>query len=53
MIEAIVMIGWTFIGIVSLILIDIGTNDGTFLSFFVNNCQTIGIDPTIKKFKKL
>jgi len=35
------------------LLIDIGSNDGTFLSFFVNNCQTIGVDPTIKKFKKL
>ena len=34
------------------LFIDIGSNDGTFLSFFLNECQTAGIDPTIKKFKK-
>ena len=35
------------------LIIDIGSNDGTFLSFFVNSCQTIGIDPTIVKFKNM
>ena len=34
------------------LFIDIGSNDGTFLSFFLNTCKTVGIDPTIKKFKK-
>ena len=34
------------------IVLDIGSNDGTFLSFFSKNNQLIGIDPTIKKFKK-
>ncbi len=34
-------------------IIDIGSNDGTFLSFFVKSCQTIGIDPTIVKFKNM
>ena len=34
------------------LFIDIGSNDGTFLSFFLNTCKTIGVDPTIKKFKK-
>ena len=33
------------------IVIDIGSNDGTFLSFFKNNLTLIGIDPTINKFK--
>ena len=34
------------------IIIDIGSNDGTFLSFFSNICKTVGVDPTIKKFRK-
>jgi hypothetical protein len=34
------------------LIIDIGSNDGTFLSFFENKFNLIGIDPTIKKFKK-
>jgi hypothetical protein len=35
------------------IVIDIGSNDGTTLSFYKNKKLTkIGIDPTIKKFKK-
>ena len=33
------------------IIIDIGSNDGTFLSFFKRNCKLIGVDPTIVKFK--
>jgi hypothetical protein len=33
-------------------IIDIGSNDGTFLSFFENYKNLIGVDPTIKKFKK-
>ena len=33
------------------LVIDIGSNDGTFLSFFLNTCQTVGVDPTINKFK--
>ena len=33
-------------------IIDIGSNDGTFLSFFKNYKNLIGVDPTIKKFKK-
>lgn len=33
-------------------IIDIGSNDGTFLSFFEKKFNLIGIDPTIKKFKK-
>jgi len=33
-------------------IIDIGSNDGTFLSFFKKECNLIGVDPTIKKFKK-
>ncbi len=33
-------------------LIDIGSNDGTFLSFFYKICKTVGVDPTIKKFQK-
>ena len=35
------------------LIIDIGSNDGTFLSYFVDHCQTLGIDPTISKFKKM
>tara|TARA_B100001741_G_C16465337_1_gene557250 strand:+ start:73 stop:1059 length:987 start_codon:yes stop_codon:yes gene_type:complete len=35
------------------LVIDIGSNDGTFLSYFVDHCQTLGIDPTISKFKKM
>jgi len=34
------------------IVIDIGSNDGTFLSYFEKKFQLIGVDPTIKKFKK-
>jgi hypothetical protein len=34
------------------LIIDIGSNDGTFLSFFQRKFNLIGIDPTIKKFKK-
>jgi hypothetical protein len=33
------------------IVVDIGSNDGTFLSFFNKNNCLIGIDPTIQKFK--
>tara|TARA_B100000989_G_scaffold29126_1_gene18721 strand:- start:1652 stop:2875 length:1224 start_codon:yes stop_codon:yes gene_type:complete len=32
-------------------IIDIGSNDGTFLSFFSKNYNLIGVDPTISKFK--
>ena len=35
------------------LIIDIGSNDGTFLSYFVDHCLTLGIDPTISKFKKM
>ena len=34
------------------IVCDIGSNDGTFLSFFSKNLKLIGIDPTIKKLSK-
>jgi hypothetical protein len=34
------------------IVIDIGSNDGTFLSFFDKKFDLIGVDPTIKKFGK-
>ena len=33
-------------------IIDIGSNDGTFLSNFKKSNRLIGIDPTIKKLKK-
>jgi hypothetical protein len=33
------------------LIIDIGSNDGTFLSFFSKKYNLIGIDPTIKKFR--
>ena len=33
-------------------IIDIGSNDGTFLNFFKNYKNLIGVDPTIAKFKK-
>ena len=33
-------------------VLDIGSNDGTFLSFFNKNLKLFGCDPTIKKFKK-
>ena len=32
------------------IIVDIGSNDGTFLSFFDKKFKLIGVDPTIKKF---
>ncbi len=32
-------------------ILDIGSNDGTFLNFF-NGCNLFGVDPSIKKFKK-
>lgn len=32
--------------------LDIGSNDGTFLNFFPNKNFNVGIDPSIKKFKK-
>ena len=34
-------------------ILDIGSNDGTFLNFFVDQNLTVGIDPSAKKFKKL
>ena len=34
------------------LIVDIGSNDGTFLSFFSSICKTVGVDPTIKKFSK-
>jgi hypothetical protein len=34
------------------LIIDIGSNDGTFLNFFLNFKNLIGIDPTIKKFSR-
>ena len=34
------------------IIIDIGSNDGTFLSNFKKTNKLIGVDPTIKKLKK-
>tara|TARA_B100000989_G_scaffold43795_1_gene27882 strand:- start:598 stop:1818 length:1221 start_codon:yes stop_codon:yes gene_type:complete len=34
------------------IICDIGSNDGTFLSFFSKKYKLIGIDPTIKKLSK-
>jgi hypothetical protein len=37
----------------SAVILDIGSNDGTFLGFFDSHkYKLIGIDPTIKKFKK-
>jgi hypothetical protein len=33
-------------------ILDIGSNDGTFLSFFNKELNLYGIDPTIKKFSK-
>ena len=33
-------------------ILDIGSNDGTFLSFFNNKFNLFGCDPTIKKFSK-
>ena len=33
-------------------ILDIGSNDGTFLSFFNNKFRLFGCDPTIKKFSK-
>ena len=34
------------------LIIDIGSNDGTFLGFFEKKYKLVGIDPTIKKFHK-
>ena len=34
-------------------ILDIGSNDGTFLSFFNNKFKLYGCDPTISKFKNL
>tara|TARA_B110000003_G_C16610576_1_gene519262 strand:+ start:559 stop:1779 length:1221 start_codon:yes stop_codon:yes gene_type:complete len=34
------------------LVIDIGSNDGTFLSFFSKKNKLIGVDPTIKKLSK-
>ena len=34
-------------------IIDIGSNDGTFLSFFTKRFKLIGCDPTINKFSNL
>ena len=34
------------------LVVDIGSNDGTFLSFFPKKLKLIGIDPTIKKLSK-
>ena len=34
------------------VVLDIGSNDGTFLSFFSKNLKLVGVDPTIKKLKK-
>ena len=34
-------------------VIDIGSNDGTFLSFFSKNLNLVGVDPTIIKFSSL
>lgn len=33
------------------VVVDIGSNDGTFLSFFKKNLTLIGVDPTIVKFR--
>ena len=33
-------------------ILDIGSNDGTFLNFFPSNLNKVGCDPTAKKFKK-
>ena len=33
-------------------ILDIGSNDGTFLSFFKRNLNLFACDPTIRKFKK-
>ena len=33
-------------------IIDIGSNDGTTLGFYPNNCRRVGIDPTASKFRQ-
>ena len=33
-------------------ILDIGSNDGTFLSYFKKNFHLVGCDPTIKKFSR-
>ena len=35
------------------VVVDIGSNDGTFLGFFSKKLKLIGIDPTIKKLSNL
>lgn len=34
------------------IIVDIGSNDGTSLSFYPESCRRVGIDPTAGKFKQ-
>ena len=34
------------------VVLDIGSNDGTFLNFFKNTNLLIGIDPSLNKFKR-
>lgn len=34
------------------VVLDIGSNDGTFLNFFPKNAARIGFDPTVAKFSK-
>ena len=33
-------------------VLDIASNDGTLLKFYKNKVKTVGVDPTIKKYKK-
>jgi len=34
------------------LIVDIGSNDGTSLSFYPESCRRVGIDPTASKFKQ-